>query len=197
LSTKAAFTVLVQRWDLAHDVPAFIAAVAAMPVNGKPSALQRDWMLWIEHILQPSNRAMVEIILTHTNGFDSTPAFLANIVAHAGEFDVILVKWKEGDLSHMNASLPFDDRINDFVGREFERLRRRKRGVLEAMEVEHKMDPESMEVDAGIELVGETRGSTNDLLLGRSSAAKRPTALGKGLSKGRGRVEPSTTTSSA
>ena len=139
LSSKAAFTILVTRWKFGNDVPGFISKVEAPISTGGPSALQKDWMLWIEHILQPSNRQLCDTILQHSNGFDTIPGFLANVVASTKEFEVILAKWSAGDHSHMNTTVPFDDRINAFVESEFKRLRTRKMAILEAMDVEHSL----------------------------------------------------------
>ena len=139
LSSKAAFTILVTRWKCENDVPGFISKVEAPISTGGPSALQKDWMLWIEHILQPSNRQLCDAILQHSNGFDTIPGFLANVVASTKEFEVILAKWSAGDHSHMNTTVPFDDRINAFVESEFKRLRTRKMAILEAMDVEHSL----------------------------------------------------------
>ena len=179
LSSKAAFTILVTRWKCENDVPGFISKVEAPISTGSPSALQKDWMLWIEHILQPSNRQLCDAILQHSNGFDTIPGFLANVVASTKEFEVILAKWSAGDHSHMNTTVPFDDRINAFVESEFKRLRTRKMAILEAMDVEHSL-PGAQELerdDAGITLTGETRGNADTAMLrGRDGERRIPAA---------------------
>jgi Tfp pilus assembly protein PilO len=179
LSSKAAFTILVTRWKCESDVPGFISKVEAPISTGSPSALQKDWMLWIEHILQPSNRQLCDAILQHSNGFDTIPGFLANVVASTKEFEVILAKWSAGDHSHMNTTVPFDDRINAFVESEFKRLRTRKMAILEAMDVEHSL-PGAQELerdDAGITLTGETRGNADTAMLrGRDGERRIPVA---------------------
>ena len=179
LSSKAAFTILVTRWKFGNDVPGFISKVEAPISTGGPSALQKDWMLWIEHILQPSNRQLCDTILQHSNGFDTIPGFLANVVASTKEFEVILAKWSAGDHSHMNTTVPFDDRINAFVESEFKRLRTRKMAILEAMDVEHSL-PGAKELerdDAGIPLTGETRGNADTAMLrGRDGERRIPVA---------------------
>jgi hypothetical protein len=160
LSSKAAFTMLVMRWQMQHAVPEFIARVCAPVERDGPSDLQKDWMLWVEHILQPGNRQLCEVMLQHSNGFDHVPSFLANVVANTKEFEVILAKWRAGDMSHMNTTIPFPDAINTFVEHEFRRLRKRKMAILEAMEVEHALglkDVEEFETSNALELTGEAR----------------------------------------
>ena len=172
LSSKSAFTMLVKRWGLFDDIPAFMEAVSKQS-DDSPTPLQKDWMLWVEHILQPSNRALCDVILEHAAGFDTMPGFLANIVAHTKEFEVILAKWQNGDLSHMITMLPFDDRINAFVEGEFARLLNRKRVILEAKKQEHNFASESEEeLMSGIELHGETRGYDDQELRRPSNPVK-------------------------
>lgn len=160
LSSKAAFTMLIMRWQMQDDVPKFLESVCA-PVGGDgPSDLQKDWMLWVEHILQPGNRQLCEVILQHSNGFDQVPSVLANVVANIKEFEVILAKWKAGDLTHMNTTIAFPDAINPFVEGEFQRLRKRKMAILEAMEVKHSLgakDEDELDETVGLHLIGEAR----------------------------------------
>ena len=55
-----------------------------------------------------------------------------------------------------HTTVPFDDRINDFVEAEFKRLRKLKMTILEAMDVEHNLGGlQEMERDEeGIKLMG-------------------------------------------
>ena len=140
LTSKAAFSTLIKRWQMEDAVPKFIQLVSTPPADNTPTPIQQDWMLWIEHILQPTNREVCDVVLHHSSGFDTMPGFLANIVAHTKEWEVILAKWKSGDFSHMNTTLPFEDRINDFVFHEYDRLRARKRQILHAMEQVHEQE---------------------------------------------------------
>ena len=83
LTSHSAFTILVERWHSKNDVHAFLSEVVKEVKEGEgPSYLQQDYMLWVEHILQPTNRKLADIILQQASGFDRMPSNLANLVAH-------------------------------------------------------------------------------------------------------------------
>lgn len=107
------------------------------PAFARLSPTQRDYTLWVQHILQPSNRTIVNILTNKANAFDGgIPQCFTDVMAHVQEFNVILKKWELGDYSHMLPSTVFNDGANNFVAAEFDRLRKRKRMILRDLEGE-------------------------------------------------------------
>lgn len=87
--------------------------------------------------MQPTNRKLEGMELQQASGFDRMPSYLANLVAHCREYEVILTKWRRKDFRHMLPMLTYPDRVNTFVEAEYKRLLQRKFQILEAIEDEH------------------------------------------------------------
>ena len=133
-------------------------------------------MLWIRHLLQPQNRAVLNIITHKAHGFErGIPGCFIDVMSSVGEQEVIIKKWDEGDFSHMVAGTQYNDKCNEYVEREYNKLIERRRAILKDMESFVSMDGGDDEAEWGSELQKKfARGMHGDERRGQSNARVAP-----------------------
>lgn len=83
------------------------------------------------HVLQPLNERAADLIVNRIDLLesDSMSQLLLQLVAHVSGNRVVLRRWEEGDLTAWS-SLPYPDRLPDYIRRQFALMKQRQAKLL-------------------------------------------------------------------
>jgi hypothetical protein len=91
------------------------------------------WRTWITTVFMPLNRRMRDVVVIHADLIveDDIPQCLLDLCAHVSAYEAILAQWERGEFQENKPPLPFPrQRLNDYVGPEFRRLKTEQAGLL-------------------------------------------------------------------
>ncbi|KAF5842053.1 hypothetical protein DUNSADRAFT_9622 [Dunaliella salina] len=127
-ATKSAYEACWRQHTPDGTREGFQDALHARP-DGPEASAYRQWMV---HVLQPLNEKASDIII---NGFSllegsSINPQLLQLVAHTSAYRVLLERWKNGDHQRFASAISYPDRLEEWVRKEFARLKRTQAELL-------------------------------------------------------------------
>lgn len=127
-ATKSAYEACWRQHSPDGTREGFQDALHARP-DGPEASAYRQWMV---HVLQPLNEKASDIII---NGFSllegsSIDPQLLQLVAHTSAYRVLLERWKTGDNQRFASAISYPDRLEEWVRKEFARLKRTQAKLL-------------------------------------------------------------------
>jgi hypothetical protein len=91
------------------------------------------WIVWMEHVFMPANRAMYNLIVgkTHLLDDDDMPPTLLEFLAHVAGYEVVLRDWAKGDYSKLTSLINHPgSEFDSYLRESFKRLKNRQQDLL-------------------------------------------------------------------
>jgi hypothetical protein len=97
--------------------------------------IQKAYQQWMELVLQPLNERAAKVVIENIDLLEgsSIQKDLLQLVSHVAANRVLISSWKDANSAlSFSSAIPYPDRLEEFIGREFSKMKRIQADLLGA-----------------------------------------------------------------